>query len=172
MVLGLHPEWSNGRIADHVGVSHVMVADCRPAQPEESSGSRPAKRVGKDGKARAVPAAKPKADPLPDPEPDPPARAADGPPEPEPAEHPADVFTGVARRCTSTSSRTSGGRLTWPGSWGDGPQAPGGGSVTCSTSDNSPPGREAEPNSSHGGIRDFSNTIKALTPEPSGPLPP
>ncbi len=54
-VLKVRPEWSNRRVADHVGVSDMLVADVR-RQVQESctSGAASTKRVGKDGKAYTV----------------------------------------------------------------------------------------------------------------------
>lgn len=54
VVLGLHPEWSNRRVADHVGVDDKTVSSLRPEATAELP-QLPTKRVGKDGKERAVP---------------------------------------------------------------------------------------------------------------------
>ena len=64
VVLSLHPEWADNRIAEFVGVSNHMVADARPEpQLGDSPSSGPAKRVGRDGKERRVPTRRP--DPVP-----------------------------------------------------------------------------------------------------------
>ncbi len=47
-VFRLHPDWSDGKIAEHVGVSHTMVSSRRPTNSQSL-------RVGADGKTRKVP---------------------------------------------------------------------------------------------------------------------
>ena len=59
LALATVPEWSDGRIAEHIGVSQNFVSDMR-RQLKSDLSCEPAKRVGKDGKARKVPAKKPK----------------------------------------------------------------------------------------------------------------
>jgi hypothetical protein len=71
-----HPagkEWSDARIADHVGVSHPFVASMRSqlvtvtgCDDETQQNTVPVTRVGRDGKKRTVPKKKPKTpvDPL------------------------------------------------------------------------------------------------------------
>lgn len=63
IVLELHPEWSDRRIAEHCGVGHPLAAYVRKSQLEESSSSspednhsspEPAFRIGRDGKKRRV----------------------------------------------------------------------------------------------------------------------
>lgn len=56
--------WSDRRIADHCGVSNKLVATVRRQLGESPSCDEPEKRVGKDGKARTVPAPKPSDDEL------------------------------------------------------------------------------------------------------------
>lgn len=75
LVLAAEPDWSDRRIADHIGVGYSLVADvrkelsppqvpdsgtCEPNQVPESGTCEPRKRVGKDGKTYKVPAKKPK----------------------------------------------------------------------------------------------------------------
>ncbi len=55
VVLNLHPEWSDRRIAEFVGVGDDLVRTVRPDQVPESGTCEPAKRVGKDSKSYAVP---------------------------------------------------------------------------------------------------------------------
>lgn len=59
VVLSLHPEWSDGRLADFVGVSQQFVSGFRPQVTTVVTSEMPAepvKRVGKDGKEYTVPA--------------------------------------------------------------------------------------------------------------------
>lgn len=116
------PDWSNRRIADHVGVDDKTVSAIRdaiyptaeiPQLDGESSDSgaelphlnSPTKRVGKDGKARKVPAKKPKKNKPETPQPEPVKQDAadtggeanEGTPPPKSAPKPPALVDGTGR---------------------------------------------------------------------------
>ena len=55
LALAEWPKLSDREIARICAVSHIMVADVRPGQLEDSSSLQPATRIGKDGKERKMP---------------------------------------------------------------------------------------------------------------------